>query len=111
MATIFKPTFSRVDPKTGRKKVRKLRKWYVKYKDADGIERRVPGYRDKEATRAYGTELERKAARRHVGLSDPFEDQLKRPLIEHLADYKVFLASKGNTSKPWNRPFNEFNRS
>ena len=39
MASIFRPAYT--DKKTGR--TRKLKRWYVKYRDADGIVRRVQG--------------------------------------------------------------------
>ena len=63
MASLFKPTYTKVDPKTGRKMKRKSRKWYVKYRDADGVVRRVPGYNDKEATRQLAADLERPGPR------------------------------------------------
>ncbi len=62
MAAIFKPTFTRLDAETGRRVRLKGTKWHIRYRDADGILRRVPGYRDKEATRQFAAELEKKAA-------------------------------------------------
>src|SRR5207302_1632076 len=85
--------------KTGAKVRAKLRKWYVKYKDADGIIRRVPGYSNKEATKALAVELERQAARIATGLADPTEAQRKRPLADHLAEWHADLTARGNTAK------------
>src|SRR4051812_17770319 len=86
MASIFKPTYTKIDPKTGNKRTLKAKKWYAQYKDQLGIVRRVPGYPDKEATRQLAATLERNAARELVGLSDPFEEHRKRPIAEHIED-------------------------
>jgi integrase len=96
---LFKPTYTKVDHKTGRKVSRKSRKWYVKYCDADGIVQRVPGFTDKEATRQLAAELERKVAHRQAGLVDPYEDHRGRPLDDHLADYERHLAAKNDSPK------------
>ena len=37
----------------------KTDKWYVKYRDANGILQRVPGFRDMTATQQRAAELER----------------------------------------------------
>jgi hypothetical protein len=39
MASLFRPTYT--DKKTG--KLRKLKRWYVKYRDANGAVQRIPG--------------------------------------------------------------------
>jgi len=44
-------------------------------------------------------ELRREAERKRSGLSDPFEDQGKRPLSEHVADFKTHLRSKSRTGR------------
>jgi integrase len=90
MASVFRPTYS--DKKTGR--TRKLRRWYVKYRDADGTVRRVRGYADKEATKQLAARLEKQAARRQEGMTDPFEEHSKRALAEHLADYERELLTR-----------------
>ena len=69
---------------------RRTKKWYVEYRDQDGILQRVPGYTDKSATMQLATDLE--SGRRH-----PLRD--RRPISEHLEDYRKFLAAKGNTDK------------
>ena len=63
MAAIFKPTYTKRDPKTGETIRKKTRKWYVEFRDGSGIVRRVPGYVDKEATRQLAAKLERQSAR------------------------------------------------
>ena len=71
------------------------KKWYIQYRDANGVYRRVAGYTDKEATRQLAAELERKVERRIAGLSDPFEDATARPLAKHLSEFKSFLKRQG----------------
>ena len=95
MASIFRPTYR--DKKTGR--TRKLRRWYVKYKDADGIVRRVKGHTDREATKQLAARLERDAARRQEGMIDPCVESHRKPLAEHLDDYRRCLLAKGDTEK------------
>jgi len=99
MPSVFKRTYTVVDPKTGRNVRRKTRKWYVEYRAADGSVHRRPGYTDKEATVALGRRLERQSARRKEGLIDPHEDQAKRPLADHVAEYGRYLAAKGDSER------------
>jgi integrase len=74
-------------------------KWYVQYKDVDGVWQRTPGYTDKDATRQLATELERKVERRQSGLSDPFDEHRVRRLSQHLVDFRRHLAAKANSTK------------
>ncbi len=75
------------------------RKWYGDYKDSKGITRRAPLSADKMAAQAMLNELIRKAERRAAGLFDPFEEQGKRSLTAHLADYETFCRAKGNSEE------------
>jgi integrase len=95
MASIFRPTYT--DKKTG--KHRKLRRWYVKYRDAEGLVRRVRGYTDKEATKQLAARLERDAARRQEGMIAPHAEHCRRPLAEHLTDWEAALLAEGATPK------------
>ncbi len=91
MARIFRHQYSKT-LSDGRKTTKALRKWYVEYRDAQGIVRRVPGYTDRAATAQLAAELERQAAREQSGLVDRFVEHRKRPLAEHLGDYAKHLA-------------------
>jgi len=55
---------------------------------------RFIGYRPAQAML---NELVRKAERESAGLADPFDDQHKKALRQHLADYTKYLADKGST--------------
>jgi integrase len=97
MASVFRPTYYKTDPRTGKRVKRRLSHYYVKYRDTHGQVHRVKGYTDKEATKQLGARLERNAARRQEGLADPFEAHHKRPLAEHLDDWRRHLEAEGNT--------------
>ena len=75
---------------------KKSSKWYGR---APGSSKAVPLSRNKVAAQQLLAELVRKAELGRVGLGDPFEDHRKRPLTEHLADFKADLMAKGNTPK------------
>src|SRR4051812_5845966 len=73
------------------------RKWYGEFRDAEGIARRVPLATDKAASQAMLNQIVKKAERKQAGLYDPYEEHEKRPLSDHLRDYRVDLRSKGST--------------
>ncbi len=82
------------------KRVRLLsKKWYGEYRDQDGIERCVPLATDKTAAEQMLADLVRKAELAKAGVIDPFEAHRKRPLREHLADFRAYLLAKGDGAK------------
>jgi integrase len=97
MASLFKPTYTTRDPKTGRRVQRKAKKWYGQYTDGAGILRRDPLATDKTAAQQMLNELTRRAEMERAGISDPFRDHRKRPLAEHLTDFESSLRAKGVT--------------
>ena len=99
MASVFKPKRTVTDPATGKTKRVPYACWYIKYRDGDGIVRKVKGFTDKAATLQRAAELERKAQLKQAGLSDPFEAHKTRPLAEHLEAFRRSLASKGNCER------------
>ncbi len=98
MASIFKQKYTARD-KNGRKVRKQSRFWYIDYKDADGVRRRVKGFKDKAATVQWAAQLEREAEQAHVGIIDRYKEHRTRPLLVHLDDYKASLLNKGNTDK------------
>jgi len=123
MARVFKATYSKLktvkdakgktvyDVKNGKKVARRepvlgndgkplqgtSRKWYVEYRDADDIVRRVAGHTDRKATDQLASQLEREAAQRRTGLIDRHAEHRKRLLAEHLAEWHQALLAKGRT--------------
>jgi hypothetical protein len=79
MASVYK----RKDDKT-----RKGAKWRVSWYDAEsGRWRDKVGYSDKEASVELGRRLERQAARRAEGMTDPMDEHRRRSLDDHLNDF------------------------
>jgi integrase len=99
MANLFHPSYMQTDPKTGEKTLRRLRKWYGKYRDANGVLQRVPLSTNKDAAQAMLAELIRKAERQHAGLIDAAADQLARPVAEHVREYREHLLAKARSDK------------
>ena len=63
--------------------------------------RRVKGFADLKATEQLAAETERKASRLRAGFADPSEEHVRRPLVDHFADYAAALEAKGNTPGPY----------
>ena len=79
---------------------RKGSKWYwTKHADpATGQQvRRSCTTKDMSAARMIEQDMIRRAALEKAGLANPFEDHHKRPLIEHVDDWRQALIDKGNT--------------
>jgi len=99
MASIFKRKYTKVVD--GKRVKKQSQSWYVKYRDADGIERRVRAYKDKEAIRQLPARLEKEVEFAKAGVVDRYKEHRKTPLMDHLRDYKASLLNK---AQPKNRP-------
>ena len=104
MASIFKRKYTKVVD--GKRVKKQSQSWYVKYRDADSIERRVRAYKDKEASRQLAARLEKEAELAKEGVVDRYKGHRKTPLIEHLTQYKASLLNKGTTEKQAHLVFN-----
>lgn len=80
----------------GNRIIRQTAKWYIEYNDADGIIRKVPGFKDKQATEQRAQELEKTAEHIRSGYKPKEHEQLNRLLSEHIEDFRESLKSKGN---------------
>ncbi len=74
--------------------------WSALYFDENGQRRQVgTGIADKDGAKQYVAELERKAKLRKVGLHDKraeeLADEARRPLQEHLDDFRAKMESEG----------------
>ena len=96
MASLYKKPVWTIDPATGQRVKSKSKKWWGRFRDALGRERRVPLARDKAAALAMLNELVTKEERKAAGQVDPFEDHLKRAISEHADDFEAHLDHKGN---------------
>ena len=77
--------------------------WYVQYFDENGRRRTVRGCKDKEATLQIARKLEADVALRKAGVIDPktqrYAEEGRKPIAEHLKDWKQDLLSRGVTEK------------
>src|SRR5260370_22639194 len=81
----------------GKRIKRKSRTWHIRYYTPDGERHRIKGYRDKKATEALATELERRGIRLDAGLADPMDEHAKKPLAEHASEYRRILLHQGDS--------------
>jgi integrase len=99
MASLYKKPVIKLDAATSEKIHTKSRKWWGQYRDADGRLRRCPLAADKKAAEKMLNDLVRQVEREKAGLVDPTDAQRKRPLKQHLNDFKRHLQNKGVTPK------------
>ncbi len=97
MASLYKKPVLVTDPKTGTKVKAKSRKWWGRYRDENGDERRVPLATDRAAAQTMLAGLVKKAERMAAGLEDPFDKHQRRPLKDHLDDFIKYLENKATT--------------
>jgi integrase len=94
MASLYKKPIIIKDPKTGQKVKAWSKKWWGRLRDENGKEKRVPLAADKTAAQAMLNELIRKMERRAAGVVDRFDEDRKKPIGQHLADFKRHLEAK-----------------
>ena len=71
--------------------------WYIDYKTAGGTRKRIKGFKDKTATAQLAAKLEKEAELAESGVIDKFAEHRKRPLLEHIEDFRQSLLAKGDT--------------
>jgi integrase len=99
MASLYKKPVIAIDSRTGKQVKTKSKKWWGRYRDALGRDCRVPLARDKAAAQVMLSELVQKAERETAGQLDPFEENAKRPLKEHVDEFEQHLRDKGNSDQ------------
>ena len=94
MASLYKKPVIITDPKTGQQVKTKSKKWWGRYNDENGIERRVPLAIDKTAAQTMLNECVRKTERRAAGLIDRFDEHRQRPIDGHLEEFRKHLQAR-----------------
>lgn len=94
MASLYRKPVILRDPKTGQKIKTKSKKWWGRFTDASGREKRVPLAIDRTAAQSMLAEYVRRSERERAGLIEPTDEHRKRPIAKHLADYERYLTSK-----------------
>lgn len=97
MANLYKKTVYIKDPTSGEITKTLSKKWYARYFDADGIQRRVALVADKKIAQKMLADLLEKTDRGIT--SDPFAEAIKIPVEVHLDDFEQHLISKNNTTE------------
>jgi hypothetical protein len=77
----------------------KAKCWYGQYRDGNGKVCRVPLCENKEAARQLLSKRVIDAKMKRAGLADPFESHRKKPLTEHLEDFRKALLARNNSEK------------
>src|SRR5262249_30789067 len=76
------------------RRLKKSRKWY-----GTVAGKQTPLCTDKAKSQQLLNKLLTDATLRHHGMADPFEDHHKRPLADHLSDFRRELEARGNASR------------
>jgi integrase/recombinase XerD len=98
MASLYKKPITVRDPKSGEKVKAISRKWWGRYRDSLGRDRRIPLSADKQAASAMLADIVQKVEREKSGLVDNIDEEMRRPIKEHLADFERHKKSKNNTA-------------
>ena len=98
MASVFRKTYTKLNPQTGERETHNCMKWYIKYRDAQGIVRVVAGSRDKQVSKRMASQLETEVENEKLGIRDEFKQHRQRCLLEHLSEYEAFLQDQGRTA-------------
>ena len=104
MASIFRQQYTTKD-QNGKRIKKKSAYWYIDYKAAGGIRKRVKGFKDKTATVQLAAKLEKEAELAEAGIIDKYKEHRRRPLSEHLKDFLSSLQAKGNTPEYCNQTY------
>ena len=98
MASIFRQKYTMKD-ENGKTIHKHTKHWYIDYKAGGGTRKRIKGFKDKTATAQLAAKLEKESELAEVGLIDKYKEHRKKPLSEHLTDFKASLTNKGSTEK------------
>lgn len=98
MMSVFRPTVTR-RRKDGSKYTEKAAVWWCRFRHpkTDTLICRSLKVRDRQAAGIIERDMVRRAAMETAGLVDPYEKHRKRPIGEHLDDWKRSLLAKGGT--------------
>ncbi len=98
MASVFKRK-RKVKLANGKTVIKQSQKYHTRLTDADGIKRTIPLFRDKTASQQQAAQLVKEIELAKAGVIDRYKEHRKRPLTEHLEDFRQSLLAKGNTAK------------
>ena len=88
MPSIYRPTYRRDG------KLKRMKKWYIRYRDHEGKHKTVPGFTDRTATQQLAVKLEREASMIRAGLLEPAVLYQNISIQEHLDAFEASLKAK-----------------
>jgi integrase len=94
MASLYKKPVVLTDPETGERVKTKSKKWWGRFRDENGTEKRVPLAADKTAALAMLNELVKKMERQAAGVTDRYDEHRKRLISEHVTAFDKNLRAK-----------------
>jgi len=94
MASLYKKPVVLTDPKTGARVKTKSKKWWGRFRDESGVEKRVPLAADKTAAQAMLNELVKKMERRAAGVVDRYDEHRRQSISVHLLEFEKHLRAK-----------------
>ncbi len=88
MAQVYRPTY-KVGGKT-----KKLKKWYIRYRNHEGKLEKVAGFSDKSATQTLAGKLENEASLIRRGLAEAPSKNPGRKIADDLKAFRESLSNK-----------------
>jgi integrase len=95
MGTLFRPTYP--DQTTG--KLKRLKRWYGKFRDAKGSIKKVPLSTNKAAAQTMLNDLLTKVERERAGLVDHTAEHATTPVSTHVAAWAADFSAGGSSGK------------
>jgi len=99
MAQIVKKIRNVIDPKTGQKVRKESVKWWCRYRDAMGIERRKPLAKSKAISQQMLQLILEAVEKEKSGLITPLQEEAKRPIRLHIDDFEQHQKANNNTGQ------------
>lgn len=98
MGHLFRQQWTVVNKRTGKRVTKKSAKWYIQYKDREGVWQRKPAFADRVASQVLLMQREQEVAQQCVGMRDTFTDALAKPLLQHIDEFADDLRNRGNSA-------------
>jgi integrase len=106
VGSLFRQQYTVTDKKTGKRVRRKSKKWYIQWRGADGIYHREPAFTDRLASQTLLAQKIRESEREAVGIFDHLTPHMKRPISEHIADFRQHIINRGKGESHARTQFN-----
>ena len=99
MAQIVKKIRTVIDPQTGEKVRKESEKWWCRYRDALGIERRKPLAKNKAISQQMLQLILESVEKEKSGIVTPSQKEAKRPIKEQIDDFEQHHKASENTEQ------------